>query len=213
MHRSLLPILASLTTALCFAASDHPVRTQGGLVSAAPGADPAVKVYKGIPYAAPPVDALRWKPPQSPAAWKGVRRAAEFSATCMQEPYAQTSIYYQPPQPISEDCLYLNVWTAARSAREQRPVMVWIHGGGYTRGTGATPTYNGEVLARKGAVVVTINYRLGIFGFLAHPELTQGVRREIVGQLRTAGYGGGARVGAEEHRGVRRRSAARHDLR
>ena len=173
MHRSSLPILASLTLGFGFAAVDDPVRTNGGLVSGAPGADPAVKVYKGIPYAAPPVGGLRWKPPQPPAVWKGVRAAAEFSSTCVQEPYAQTSIYYQPPQPISEDCLYLNVWTAASSTREQRPVMVWIHGGGYTRGTGATPTYNGEVLAQKGAVVVTINYRLGIFGFLAHPELTQ----------------------------------------
>jgi len=91
----------------------------------------------------------------------------------MQEPYAQTSIYYTPLQTVSEDCLYLNVWTAAASASEKRPVMVWIHGGAYTRGSGATPTYNGEVLAHKGTVVVTINYRLGIFGFLAHPELTK----------------------------------------
>jgi para-nitrobenzyl esterase len=172
MHRS-LPLLASLTVSLGVAAVADPVRTAGGLVSGASGADPTVRVYKGIPYAAPPVGALRWKAPQAAAVWKGVRAGTEFSAPCMQEPYAQTSIYYTPLPNVSEDCLYLNVWTAAASAGEKRPVMVWIHGGAYTRGSGETPTYNGEVLAPKGAVVVTINYRLGIFGFLAHPELTK----------------------------------------
>jgi para-nitrobenzyl esterase len=172
MHRSLAP-LALLCAAACFAAISDPVHTAGGLVSGAPGADPAVHVYKGIPYAAPPLGTLRWKAPQPAAAWKGVRTATEFSAPCMQEPYAQTSIYYTPLPSVSEDCLYLNVWTAAGSPSDKRPVMVWIHGGAYTRGSGATPTYDGENLARKGAVVVTINYRLGIFGFLAHPELTK----------------------------------------
>jgi para-nitrobenzyl esterase len=172
MHRS-LAVLTSLTLPVCLPAIADPVRTQGGLVSGAPGSDPAVRIYKGIPYAAPPVGALRWKPPQAAAPWKGVRAAAEFSAPCMQTPYAQTSIYYTPLAAVSEDCLYLNVWTAAAPAGEKRPVMVWIHGGAYTRGSGATPTYNGEALARKGVVVVTVNYRLGIFGFLAHPELTK----------------------------------------
>ena len=150
-----------------------PVRIDSGLISGAPGTNPEVRVYKGIPYAAPPVGERRWKAPQAPAAWTGAREATQFSPVCMQAPYPQTSLYYQPPSPMSEDCLYLNVWTAAKSAKEQRPVMVWIHGGGYTRGSGSTPTYNGENLAKKGVVVVTINYRLGIFGFLAHPELTK----------------------------------------
>jgi para-nitrobenzyl esterase len=164
-------VLASLALAIPFAAIGDPVRTDLGLVSGGPGANAAVHVYKGIPYAAPPVGDRRWKTPQSPAAWTGVREAKEFSATCMQVPYPQASIYYSPPAPVSEDCLYLNIWTTSEKARQ--PVMVWIHGGGYTRGTGATPTYNGENLAQKGVVVVTINYRLGIFGFLAHPELTK----------------------------------------
>jgi para-nitrobenzyl esterase len=164
-------VLASLALTIPFAAVGDPVRTDLGLVSGAPGNNPAVHVYKGIPYAAPPVGDRRWKKPQSPAAWTGVREAKEFSAPCMQVPYPQTSIYYSPLGAVSEDCLYLNIWTTSEKAKQ--PVMVWIHGGGYTRGTGATPTYNGENLAQKGVVVVTINYRLGIFGFLAHPELTK----------------------------------------
>jgi len=162
-----------LLLVLPLAAIADPVRTQSGPVAGAPGNNPAVRVYKGIPYAAPPVGALRWKAPQAPASWTDVRQATQFGSACMQTPYAQTSLYYRPPEPVSEDCLYLNVWTAASSAGERRPVMVWIHGGAYTRGSGAVSTYDGEVLAAKGVVLVTINYRLGIFGFLAHPELTK----------------------------------------
>src|SRR5260370_36880138 len=119
--------LALFVFALSLAAD--PVRTQGGLVSGAAGNSPEVRVYKGIPYTAPPVGELRWKAPQPVAAWQGVREATQFSATCMQTPYPATSMYYSEPQPVSEDCLYLNVWTAAKSPKERRPVMVWIHGG------------------------------------------------------------------------------------
>src|SRR5438067_646710 len=153
--RRSLRLLLPLTISAVFAATGDPVRTAGGLVSGAPGSDPALRVYKGIPYAAPPVGGLRWKAPQPAAAWKGVRAATEFAASCMQEPYPQSSIYYTPLANVSEDCLYLNVWTATAAASERRPVMVWIHGGAYTRGSGATPTYNGEALAGKGVVVVT----------------------------------------------------------
>jgi para-nitrobenzyl esterase len=135
-----------------------------------------VRVFKGIPFAAPPVGALRWKPPQPVAAWSGVKAADTFGAQCMQEPYPAGSPYASAPQPTSEDCLYLNVWASAAdtpSKGDKRPVMVWIHGGGWTRGSGATPTYDGAVLAKKGVVVVTTNYRLGPFGFLAHPELAK----------------------------------------
>src|ERR1700722_10866198 len=124
--------------------------------------------FKGLPFAAPPVGALRWRIPQPVIAWSGVRKADTFAPACIQ-PWAGNP----SPHQLREDCLYLNVWTAASAAKERRPVMVWIHGGGYTRGTGATPTYDGGVLAGKGVVVVTINYRLGIFGFFAHPELTK----------------------------------------
>lgn len=172
MTRVFLAALASLTLAFSLTAAD-PIHLDTGLISGAPGANPGVRVYKAIPYAAPPVGDRRWKAPQSPASWTGVRDAKEFSPVCVQTPYPQNSLYYAPLGPVGEDCLYLNVWTAAATAKERRPVMVWIHGGGYTRGMGSTATYNGENLAKKGVVVVTINYRLGIFGFLAHPELTK----------------------------------------
>jgi para-nitrobenzyl esterase len=164
-------------TLLCctaaFAAIDGPVRVENGRLTGAPGSSAEVRVFKGIPYAAPPVGDLRWKAPKPAANWQGVRQATGFSATCMQTPYPKTSIYYQEPEPVSEDCLYLNVWTAAKSNKERRPVMVWIHGGALTKGAGSIPTYDGEAFARKGVVLVTINYRLGIFGFFAHPELTK----------------------------------------
>src|ERR1022692_2959271 len=164
-------LIVVLACALPLATSD-PIRTDGGQVAGAPGHNTAIQVYKGIPYAAPPVGDLRWKEPQPAAPWKGVRQALEFGAECMQAPYAEGSLYYTPPRPIGEDCLTLNVWTAAKSASEKRPVMVWIHGGAFTRGSGSTKTYDGENFAKKGVVLVTINYRLGIFGFFAHPELT-----------------------------------------
>ena len=165
-------VVAALV-ALPLLAIDDPVRIEQGQISGIPGNDPAVRVYKGIPYATPPVGELRWKAPKSAASWQGVRKANQFSAVCYQNPYPANSVYYNPPEPRSEDCLYLNVWTGAKSANEKRPVMVWIYGGALTRGSGSLPLYDGEALARKGVVLVTFNYRLGIFGFYAHPELTK----------------------------------------
>ena len=145
------------------------IRVDGGLISGTT-AD-GVTSYKGIPFAAPPVGELRWKAPQPVVAWEGIRQCNDFGPECPQAPYPQASLFYSPPQKQSEDCLYLNVWTAAK-ANDKRPVMVWIHGGALTRGTGATPTYNGTAFAKKGVVLVTINYRLGPLGYLAHSELT-----------------------------------------
>ncbi|MGD0436568.1 MAG: carboxylesterase family protein, partial [Bryobacteraceae bacterium] len=173
MNRVVSIGLALSVLALPLAALQDPVQTDRGPVAGVPGDNPSVRVYKGIPYAQPPVGDLRWKAPRPTTPWTGVRQATEFSNECMQVPYPENSPYYSAPKPKGEDCLYLNVWTAASTAKDRRPVMVWIHGGGYTRGTGATPTYDGGVLATKGVVVVTINYRLGIFGFFAHPELTK----------------------------------------
>ncbi len=150
------------------AASDV-VTVDGGQISGA--ASNGVRVFKGIPFAAPPVGGLRWKAPQPVAAWSGVKTADTFAPECEQVPYPPGSAYATAPRPVSEDCLYLNIWTAA-AAGDKRPVMVWIHGGAWTRGAGSLPTYDGTTLARKGVVVVTTNYRLGVFGFLAHPELT-----------------------------------------
>lgn len=155
-------VLAFLGIQLISAAN---VRLDSGIVS---GIDGAVRVYKGIPYAAPPVGTLRWREPQPVAHWDGVRSAEEFGAMCMQPaPRAGGGA-----AKMSEDCLFLNVWTAA-SAGDRRPVMVWIHPGGYQTGSGATPGYDGEALAKKGVVLVTINYRLGVFGFFSFPELTK----------------------------------------
>ena len=162
-----------LFAAIPLLAADYTVRIDNGLLSGAPGPRPEVRVFKGIPYAAPPIGDLRWKAPQAPASWASARDAKAFSPICYQQPYPEGSIYRTALQPMSEDCLYLNVWTAAQTANERRPVMVWIHGGGLTRGSGSGPFYNGESLALKGVVVVTINYRLGVFGFLAHPDLTR----------------------------------------
>ncbi len=161
--------VAGACACLSLAAARHTVRTEGGSISGT--AANGVRIFKGIPYAASPVGDLRWRPPQPAAAWSGVRAADAFGPDCPQTPYPPGSIYAAPPKPQSEDCLYLNVWTAA-NAGDRRPVMVWIHGGALTRGSGATPTYDGSALTKKGVVVVTINYRLGPLGYLAHPALT-----------------------------------------
>lgn len=170
------PVLLLLFCALCgsfvsgesFSANDE-VRVEGGMITGST-AD-GIRSFKGIPFAAPPVGELRWKPPQPVISWEGVRQCTTFGPDCPQAPYPAGSMYYSAPRKQSEDCLYLNVWTGARPG-EKRPVMVWIHGGALTRGSGATRTYDGTALAKKGVVLVTINYRLGPLGYLAHPELT-----------------------------------------
>jgi para-nitrobenzyl esterase len=131
-----------------------------------------VHIYRGIPYAAPPVGNLRWKPPQPAESWKGVLKATEFGKACMQNPPPAGLKWFPKLPPQSEDCLNLNIWTPANSSSDKLPVMFWIHGGAFTAGSGSEPMYDGEMLARKGVVVVTTNYRLGMFGFLCHPELT-----------------------------------------
>lgn len=166
---------------LLAAASADVVRIDGGELSGIAGSSSEVRVFKGIPYAQPPVGDLRWRAPKPIPNWDGVRTADKFSKTCNQTPYPAGSPYYAADQPTSEDCLYLNVWTPAKSNRERHPVMVWIHGGALTRGSGSIGAYDGEELAKKGVVIVTINYRLGIFGFYAHPELTRESERNSSG--------------------------------
>lgn len=174
--RSVVVLLALAVLAFTqsgFAAITDPVKVEQGLLAGTSGSAADIRVYRGVPFAAPPVGDLRWKPPYSAASWHGVRQATEFSNACWQTPYpAAAAIYQAKLPPLSEDCLYLNIWTPAKSATNRLPVMVWIHGGGFTRGFSGTSSYNGEVLARKGAVIVTINYRLGVFGFFAHPGLS-----------------------------------------
>ncbi len=151
------------------AQTPKPVRTQSGLVQGA--MEDGVTVYKGIPFAAPPLGDLRWRAPGAPAAWAGVRNADKFAPGCTQVPIAFEALGMEKV-PVSEDCLYLNVWTPAKSPREKLAVMVWIYGGGFTAGATSIGTYNGANLAKKGVVLVSVAYRLGALGFMAHPELT-----------------------------------------
>jgi para-nitrobenzyl esterase len=154
---------------------------QGAFAESVPGGG---AVFKGIPFAQPPVKELRWREPQPVVPWKGVRDATRSSASCIQpalgtgrflKPLAKLyGVDYNPaPVEISEDCLYLNVWTPVWPVKTPLPVMFWIHGGSNVIGSGGEPAYDGAALARKGVVVVTINYRLGAMGFFAHPELTR----------------------------------------
>ena len=168
--------LSVIVTALAVPAFSDPIRVEGGLISGAQGQDPSVTVFRGVPYAAPPVGDLRWRAPQPLAPWEGVRKADQFSANCTQrlrDGLGPWTAEYQPHGTVSEDCLYLNVWTAAPSEHEKRPVLFYIHGGAFTDGSGDVPVYDGENLAKKGIVVVTINYRVGPLGFFTHPDLTK----------------------------------------
>ena len=177
MARTAFAALTLCALGAASAAIHEPVHTESGLLSGIAGKDAEVRVFKGIPFAAPPVGNLRWRAPQAPAQWEGVRAADQFGAICMQAANGARG----PAPAMSEDCLYLNVWTAAKSAGEKRPVMVWLHPGGYTSGSGSSPATDGEALAKKGAVLVTINYRLGALGFFSHPELTKESDRHASG--------------------------------
>jgi para-nitrobenzyl esterase len=165
MFRPTLIAISLFAVGTAFAAIDDPVRLDAGMVSGTTTSSPDVRVFKGIPFAAPPVGDLRWRAPKPAAHWDGVRKADEFGPVCMQGTGGGN-------QKMGEDCLYLNVWTSAK-AGDKRPVMVWIYGGGYNTGSGSQAMYDGEALAKKGAVVVTLNYRLGVFGFFSYPELTK----------------------------------------
>lgn len=147
-------------------APPHVRVAQGELEGTATGMGPFV--FKGIPYAAPPVGDLRWKDPQPPAAWSGVRDATKFGSACMQP----QSLMHIARSEMSEDCLYLNVWTLSLHPTQPAPVMVFIHGGAFMMGAGSQEVFDGTNLAIRNAVIVTINYRLGVFGFMAHPELS-----------------------------------------
>ena len=154
------------------------VPTENGFISGAQSEDKKVMIFKGIPYAAPPVGERRWKEPQSVKNWNDVRKCETFGPNAMQGKPVPFAVYTEEflipaKEPIEEDCLYLNVWTGAQSVDEKRPVIVYIHGGAFISGSGSVPIYDGEAMARKGIVFVTINYRLGIFGFFSHPELTR----------------------------------------
>lgn len=171
--RLLVSIL--LTSAFGSSARANAVHIESGWVEGVASGVPGVRVFRGVPYARPPLGALRWRPPQPPTEWSGVRRADRVGPCCQQVPWSAPpwTAEFVTQEPTSEDCLTLNLWTADRGSAKgsQRPVLVWVHGGALTGGSGAVAVYDGAELARRGLVVVTINYRLGALGFLAHPAL------------------------------------------
>lgn len=174
MLRRLVVTAAALLLAPLFlmrADAGPPLRVDGGQIADTTPDAAGIRVFKGIPFAAPPVGDLRWKPPQPPRPWDDVRAAGEWGPRCMQS--NRLGEIDPLNRRMDEDCLYLNVWTPAKSAAEALPVMVWIYGGSNLNGAGSQPEYDGSHLAAKGVVLVTINYRLDVFGFLAHPELTK----------------------------------------
>ena len=167
--RNLLAAAVVLAVAAPARAADR-VKTANGTVEGITEQS-GVHVYRGIPFAAPPVGDLRWKPPQPARNWAGIRSAAQFGPRCVQAAIYSDMIFRS--NGMSEDCLYLNVWTPATSTRERLPVLVYFYGGGFVTGDGSEARYDGESMARKGIVSLTVNYRLGVFGFLAHPDLTK----------------------------------------
>ena len=159
------------------AVSAASVRTQSGLIEGIE--ESGSVVFKGIPFAAAPVGPRRWRAPEPPAPWSGVKSADRFSPICLQPgAYPENA----PPEPMNEDCLYLNIWTPAHASSQAKlPVMVWIYGGGLLNGTGSTPLYAGDALSRRGVIIVTFNYRLGALGFLAHPDLSSESPQKVSG--------------------------------
>jgi len=176
LPRRSLVLLATLVASYG-ASSGQQVSIASGVVEGKQAG--SLRVFLGIPYAAPPIGDLRWKPPVPPAKWAGVRKAIEFGPHCMQGPVYEDMTFRDSGG--SEDCLSLNVWTPAKNAESKLPVMVWIYGGGFVAGTTSEARQDGEHLAQQGVVVVSMNYRLGIFGFLAHPELAKESGRNSAG--------------------------------
>jgi para-nitrobenzyl esterase len=168
-------LLVIATVSWVYAAEPNVVNTDAGKVSGVTDSQ-RVTSYKGIPFAAPPVGKLRWQAPQPVEHWTDVRKADHFGNACYQNEAHSRLPWTEPfmeQGPVSEDCLYLNVWTAAKSPSERRPVVVFMYGGGFNEGAGSVAVYDGTQLAKRGVVVVNMNYRVGALGFLVYPELTK----------------------------------------
>lgn len=183
----LLPLLALLACNESKEGNDCPVLTvEGGRIQGVRAENPGVFVYRGIPYAAPPIGELRWQEPHQVVPWDSIRQCDKFGHPGYQAvhyPGFYASEWgYGDEAPYSEDCLYLNVWTKAPGETEKKlPVALWIHGGGYREGWGSEPEFDGQEWASKDVVLVTINYRLGIFGFMTHPELSAESSNKVSG--------------------------------
>lgn len=175
MRKSIALAASIAASAAAHTAAAQPViATESGSVQglAIPGATP-LDAFRGVPFAAAPVGALRWREPQPVKPWRGIRQATDFAPRCMQQPLYSDMMFRSPPP--SEDCLYLNIWTPATrmaASKSRLPVLIYLHGGGFMAGDGSEKRYDGAALAARGIVVVTLNYRLGMFGFFAHPALT-----------------------------------------
>ena len=168
----LVVILMMFVSSICIAQKPDPIKVEQGLLQGT--IEDGLTVYRGVPFAAPPVGDLRWKTPQPPPTWEGVRQADKFgpSPTAGGGGRGSRGVRGGMGSGSSEDCLYLNVWTPAKSADDRIPVLVWIFGGGFNMGSTSNPGYSGENLAKKGVVLVSLGYRIGQLGFLAHAELT-----------------------------------------
>ena len=170
---------ALLVSSVAFAQGDGlTVATRSGKVQGIRQAD--ADVFRGIPYAAPPVGALRWQAPRRPEPWTKLRRADRFGKACMQVPGAAQLDGAGDPGPLGEDCLTINVWSPSADGKSRRAVMVWIHGGAFVIGSGTSPVYDGTALAKRGVVLVTFNYRMGPLGFFAHPAIDDGKPSSVV---------------------------------
>ncbi len=157
-----------------------------------------IRAFKGVPFAAPPVGDLRWREPQPVKNWTGVRKADKFGPRAMQLPLFGDMNFRSDG--VSEDCLYLNVWTPAKAASDGLPVLVYFYGGGLMAGDGSEPRYDGESLARHGIVTVTVNYRLTIFGFFSHPELSKESPNKASGNYGFLDQVRRPAMGSEKHR-------------
>jgi para-nitrobenzyl esterase len=170
-------LLFCLSFSILAHAQNTVVKTANGKVEGRLNDDKTVRIFKKIPFAAPPVGDLRWKAPQKVENWSGIRACTEFSASPIQnkpEPFlCWSKEFIAQPEPLSEDCLYLNVWTSAKSKKEKQPVLIWIYGGGLSSGSANCAIYDGAEISKKGIIFVSINYRVGVLGFMAHPELSK----------------------------------------
>ncbi|MEL6926684.1 MAG: carboxylesterase family protein, partial [Bacteroidota bacterium] len=171
-----LLFLLAFSFASCRQMPSEIVTTDKGQVAGSFNADKSLRIFKGIPFAAPPVGDLRWRAPQEATAWEGVRSCTAFGASPIQNKpvpfYCWTEEFIAQPEPLSEDCLYLNVWTPATEPESKLPVFVWIYGGGLVSGSANCDIYDGAEMAKQGVVFVSLNYRVGAMGFMAHPALS-----------------------------------------
>ncbi len=168
---TLLTALAGVSHAASTTKNPYEVTTENGRLRGVPISNYSVVTFKSVPYAAPPTGERRWKAPRRAENWTGIRRADKFGPACL-----QTEVFgdlHLRGEPASEDCLFLNIWVPTRVGKTKLPVIVWLYGGGFVTGDSSEPRYDGENLAKKGVIVVIPNYRLGVFGFLAHPDLTK----------------------------------------